>query len=71
MQNCFNSLYSARKVISEIQIMRKLSEQSSNHFITRIYDLIMPEIDLKSDEAVDYIIIVMEYVETDLFKMFE
>ena len=51
--------------------MRKLSEQSSNHFITRIYDLIMPEIDLKSDEAVDYIIIVMEYVETDLFKMFE
>ena len=25
LQNCFNSVYSARKIISEIQIMRKLT----------------------------------------------
>ena len=66
MQNCFKDAYSARKLVSEIQIMRKLTEQKSNCFTTLVYDLITPEIDPKTEDQIDYVFIVMDYEESDL-----
>ena len=50
--------------------MRKLTEQKSNCFTTKIYDVIIPEfVDIENDDPVDYIFIVMEYEQSDLRKI--
>ena len=66
LRNSFHDAYSGRKVISEIQIMRKLTERKSNCFTTLIYDVIIPEIDPEINGPIDYLFIVMNYEENDL-----
>ena len=69
IKNCFKDGYNARKMLSEIQILRKLSEQKSNCFTTQIYDVLYPEFDATSEDPLEYIFIVMEHEESDLRKL--
>ena len=61
LKNCFRDIYNARKVISEIQIMRKLTALKDNCFTTHIFDVITPAINSNSSEPIDYVFIVMDY----------
>lgn len=61
LENCFEDNYNARKVISEIQILRKLSEVPSNVFTTRIFDVIVHDIDLNSKTVPSQIFLVIDY----------
>ena len=56
-------------MLSEIQILRKLTAISVNVFVTNIYDVIAPKIDLDSSAPVSHLFIVMEYIKTDLSKL--
>ena len=58
-------------MLSEIQILRKITAIGANVFITNIYDVIAPKIDLDSSAPVSHIFIVMEYIKTDLSKLME
>ena len=69
IKNCFKDGYNARKLVSEIQIMRKLSEQKSNCFTTHIYDVIFPEFDASTEDSLEYIFIVMDHEESDLRQL--
>jgi mitogen-activated protein kinase 1/3 len=47
--------------------MRKLSEVKSNVYTVKIYDIIVPdEFDASTDDPLDHIFIVMEYIESNL-----
>ena len=41
--NTFNDQYSARKIVREVGIMRKLSKMKGNLFTTKLYDVIIPK----------------------------
>lgn len=56
-------------MLSEIQILRKLTAIGVNVFVTNIYDVIAPKIDLDSSAPVSHLFIVMEYIKTDLSKL--
>jgi len=42
MKDCFANTYSAKKQLSEINILRKFTEVKGNDFTTKIYDIITP-----------------------------
>ena len=63
----FSNEYSSKQLITEIQILRKLSDIKENEFTTKIFDIILPEIDQnEEDPQIDYVFIVMQYVDTTL-----
>ena len=66
MKNCFSDAYDAKKRISEIEIMRKLSNIEGNCFTTHIFDIIVPDMDLSSEDPLDYIFMVMDIEDSDL-----
>ena len=65
--NIFQSDYQARQLIGELQILRKLSSIKSNVYTTQLFDVIVPDFDDTKD--ITCIIMVMNYVETDLKKV--
>ena len=69
IRNVFKDLYDAKKIIGEIELLRKMSEISGNCFTTHVYDIILPEFDTDSTDAMDYLFIVMEFEEMDLCKV--
>lgn len=44
--DAFDHQYSARKVLREIQILRKLTFMKNNVFTTKLYDIMTPGFDL-------------------------
>ena len=57
-------------MLSEVHSLRMLSSVKENVYTTKIFDIIVPKnIDLASADPVEYIFIVMEYVEYDLNKI--
>jgi serine/threonine protein kinase len=44
LDNVFKDEFTARKMLREISIMRQFSQISGNHFTTKLYDVITPEI---------------------------
>lgn len=44
--DAFDHQYSARKVLREIQILRKLTFMKNNVFTTKLYDIITPGFDV-------------------------
>ena len=60
-----DSIYRSRQIVSEVQILRKLSGIEGNDFTTRLYDIIIPDID-NPDSKVTCIILVMESLDLDL-----
>lgn len=69
LKDVFDHEYNSKKLISEIQILRKLTAIPNNVFSTLIYDIITPTVDVDSTDKISYIFIVMEYVDTDLSKI--
>lgn len=49
--------------------MRKLSAIKGNCFTTKIFDIVVPDIDLDSESPVSYIFIIMEIEESDLAEV--
>ena len=69
MKNLFDSNYSSKKLVSEIQIMRQMTSIQENCFTTKIYDVITPEFDPLNEDELTHLFIVMEYVDSDLQKL--
>lgn len=69
LKDLFDHLYTSKKLISEIQIMRKLSLIEKNLFTTMIFDLIVPEVVLDDATQLSHLFIVMEYVSCDMQKL--
>lgn len=53
-----------KSLVSEVQILRKLSEQRDNIYTTKLLDLIVPEV--APSEQIKWVVIVMDYVQSDL-----
>jgi mitogen-activated protein kinase 1/3 len=66
MSNIFSDIYCAKKELSEINVLRKLTSISSNQFTTLLYDIVIPNIDYDNSEPIQHIFLVMEMVATDL-----
>ena len=70
LTKCFTNLHNSKKIVSEIQIMRKLTSVSRNCFTTRIFDVITPaSFDYKTEEPLEYLFIVMEQQYSDLKQL--
>ena len=69
MKSSFSDNYDAKKRVSEIQILRKLSAIKDNCFTTKIFDVIFSDVKLESSDTIDYIFIVMEIEDTDLAEV--
>ena len=67
IDNIFKSEYDSKKIVREVQIMRQLTQMEGNQFTTKLYDIITP----KNLDNLTYIFIVMEYMQTDLKKIFQ
>ena len=66
MKNLFKDQYSAKRELSEINILRKLSSVQNNIFTTNIHDIIVTDFDSKSDKPISCIFIVMDLISADL-----
>jgi mitogen-activated protein kinase 1/3 len=64
--NSFTDEYQSKKILGELQILRQLSTMKSNVFTTKLIDVIAST----NLEKLNYIFIVMEYVDSDLKKVF-
>jgi len=62
ISDLFVDIYSAKKELSEINLLRKLTSIEQNVFTTQIYDIIIPEIDYDNSEPIKHIFLVMENV---------
>ena len=69
MKGLFDHEYNSKKLVSEIQILRKTTAMPNNVFTTLIYDIITPELDITSTKQLSHMFIVMEYVDSDLCKI--
>ena len=60
--------YQAKKLVSEIYILRKLSAVADNVFTTKLHDIILPgkEYDWDSDQPVEFAFLVLDYMPYDL-----
>lgn len=67
INNIFKSEYDSKKIVREIQILRQFTQMENNSFTTKIFDIITP----KSSESASYIFIVMEFMQTDMKKIFQ
>ena len=69
MENVMNDSYEAKRLFTEIYILRKMSQIKDNVFTCKIYDIILPEKDSDSckgtyenDKPLEYVFVVMEYL---------
>lgn len=46
VQNIYEDDYNARKILREVQILRNLSHMKNNVFSTKLYDVIVPGLDI-------------------------
>ena len=67
IKDIFKNEYDSKKIVREIQILRQFTQMENNCHTTKIYDIITP----KNMENLDYIFIVMEFMQTDLKKIFQ
>ena len=67
INNIFKNEYDSKKIVREIQILRQFTQMENNGFTTKIYDIITP----KNLDNLDYIFIVMEFMQTDMKKIFQ
>ena len=76
MENVMNDSYEAKRLFTEIYILRKMSQIKDNVFTCKIYDIILPEKDSDSckgtyenDKPLEYVFVVMEYLPQDLLTL--
>ena len=63
------SSYQRRQLISEIQLMRKLTAMPNNVFTTKLFDIIVPDIDSTQADTLPMIMLVMDYIDSDLTRI--
>lgn len=64
MRNMMSQSYEAKKLLSEVGLLRKLSGYSDNCFVPKIVDIIVSaEVKDPTDEPLDFVFIVMEHVD--------
>lgn len=70
MQDIGGNDYRRRQIISEIQIMRKLTAMPNNVYTTKLLDVITPD---NSEEMtkLPYVMLVMNYIESDMVNIME
>jgi serine/threonine protein kinase len=66
IDNVFKNEYDSKKIVREIQILRQFTQMPNNQFTTKIYDVITS----KKIEDLSYIFIVLEFMQTDMKKVF-
>lgn len=67
LRNLFQGEYAAKKELSEIQILRKLSAIQENVFVTRLYDVVAPpKFETNEKDPLDYLFMVMEFFDSSL-----
>ena len=70
LKNSMQNTYDARKLISEVRTLRKLSAVNGNVFTTKLYDIIVPDsFSVDDDKPIPYIFIVMEYLELTMSQV--
>lgn len=69
IKSLFESEYASKKLLSEVQIMRKLTADPDNCYSTQIYDIVAPDLDLDTKSTVSHMFIIMEYIRSDLGKI--
>ena len=69
IKDLFEDLYSSKILVSELQILRKLTQSEGNRHTTKIYDIIPAanfEQSLDDEAPVSHIFVVMECAMSDL-----
>ena len=64
-----NNTYEAKKVMREIQILRKFSEMKNNYYVAKIYDLIIQE--KQNDEKPMVLFLVLELMDHDMKSLLD
>ena len=54
MKNAFKDEYSSKQILREISILRQLSEMKGNVFTIKLHDIIIPNLQLKSNFKESY-----------------
>jgi mitogen-activated protein kinase 1/3 len=67
IEDLFKNSYDSKKIVREIQILRQFTQMANNQFTTKIFDVITPS----NPNDLSHIFIVMEYMQTDLKKIFQ
>lgn len=67
ISDLFKNSYDSKKIVREVQILRQLTQMPGNEFTTKIFDIITPP----ESKDLNEIFIVMEYMQTDLKKIFQ
>ena len=63
MKNVFKNEYDSKRIVSEIQILRKLSTIKENIYTVKLLDVITSDFDTNDDDKIDFIFLVMEHVD--------
>lgn len=71
IEDIFKNQYSCKKVLREINILRKLSKMPGNVFTTKLYDIMLPTKTKEGMESFDKVFLIMSYEEYDLKGIFE
>lgn len=71
IDDVFKNLYSCKKVLREITILRKLSKMPRNVFTTKLYDVLLPVTTKEEMDSFDKVFLVMSYEKYDLKSIFE
>ena len=64
IKNVFESRSVIRYIVSEVQVMRQLSQMNNNFFTVKLLDLLLIPFECKEN-----LFIVMEYLQSDLRKV--
>ena len=67
LNDIFKNEYDAKKNVREVQIMRQFTSMKNNSFTTKLFDVIVP----KDPTNLSYMFLVMDYMQTDLKKIFQ
>jgi len=67
----FDNLYHMKYVLRELTILRQLSENDNNQFITKLYDVVVPEHAFEDVKKLKQLFFVMEYIPYDMNSILE
>ena len=69
INNIFKNEYDSKKIVREIQILRQFTQMENNNYTTKIFDIITPK-SIHGMDNLNYIFIVIEFMQTDMKKIF-
>ena len=66
INNVNKNEYETKKVLREIQILRKFTQMKNNHYAVKLYDIIIP-----NTSKLTHLFLVLEHMPTDLKKVIQ